>query len=181
MKDCQRNTCKSVARKWRCYVQLWSMQQSEQTRFFRLLIFITVSLTYYGVVAQCYWTVTAMREFYCSSPKRVVVIKVLGLMRLVHALLYCNGDDHSFEKYHKTWNTLKVRPVVDPRGGASKTYPLPTLTWRGRMTPPNVICGNHKNYHKPKFQFLSIFYLSKPNQINKGGSFEDQICLYSVI
>ena len=25
--------------------------------------------------------------------------------------------------------------------------------------------------------YLSIFYLSKPKQINKGGSFEDQICL----
>ena len=39
--------------------------------------------------------------------------------------------------------------------------------------------GNHKNYHKPKFQllFLHFLFIETQNKINKGGSFEDQICL----
>ena len=81
------------------------------------------------------------------------------------------------------------RPNPSPR--QAKPIPPPTLGWRvirSRQSIPrvglaccttllNIIFGNCKNYHKPKFQFLSIYYLSKPNQINKGGSFEDQICL----
>ena len=37
-----------------------------------------------------------------------------------------------------------------------------------RITPPflqTYLLSNRKNYRKPKFQILSIFYLSKPKQM----------------
>ena len=51
-------------------------------------------------------------------------------------------------------------------GVAGKTYPPPTLLWCGRTTSQSIpsITNNPNNPVQPK-------------QINKGGSFEDQICL----
>ena len=41
------------------------------------------------------------------------------------------------------------------------------MFWLTCTTPPNLILGNRKNYHKPKFPIIcQFFYLSKPKQIN---------------
>ena len=62
-------------------------------------------------------------------------------------------------------------------GVTGQTYPPANFKLACRTTPPNVILGNRKNYQTKIAIICPFFYLSKPKQINKGGSFEGQICL----
>ena len=56
------------------------------------------------------------------------------------------------------------------------------MFWVGHMTPQNIILGNCQNLCANQYSnYLSIFYLSKPKQINKDGSFENMPLMCHII